>query len=166
MAEWVVNASPVITLARAGHLDLLQHEAVQPRLPLAVRDEILAGADHDPARRAIQAGWGEVVRVDPVEAVVEWGLGRGETAVLSSALAHRQWTAVLDDAEARRCARSLGITVVGTLGLVLRAARAKRIPAAAPVVRALRDAGLYLTDAVVARALAEVLGEPWPASGG
>ena len=94
------------------------------------------------------------------------GLGRGETAVLSSALAHRQWTAVLDDAEARRCARSLGITVVGTLGLVLRAARTKRIPAAAPVVRALRDAGLYLTDAVVARALAEVLGEPWPASGG
>ncbi|MGM0578961.1 MAG: DUF3368 domain-containing protein [Myxococcota bacterium] len=50
--------------------------------------------------------------------------------------------------------------------MVLRAARTGRIPAAAPVVRAIRDAGLYVDDELVRTALAEALDEEWSQSEG
>lgn len=166
MTDWVVNASPVISLARAGYLSVLSATADAVRVPEAVRAELLAGPEADPARRAVESGWGEALAVTPAEAVLEWGLGQGETSVISAALSRPGWTAVLDDAEARACARSLGVRVVGTLGVALRATRTGHLQAAAPVVRALRAAGLYVADDVVARALAEALGEEWsPGSG-
>lgn len=66
--------------------------------------------------------------------------------------------AVLDDLQARRCARTLGIPVIGTLGVVLRAKRHGIIGEARPVVARLREVGLYLSDELVERALAH-LGE-------
>jgi predicted nucleic acid-binding protein len=69
-------------------------------------------------------------------------------------------TAILDDAAARTCARALGVEVVGTLGVVLRAKRKAVIPSAADVLKALRAAGLRLDDKVVRLAL-EAIGETW-----
>ena len=57
---------------------------------------------------------------------------------------------------ARRCAQAFAVPCIGTLGLVLRAKRQGRIPAARPVVVALRLAGMYLSDVVVDGALALV----------
>ncbi len=45
---WVVNASPVITLAKAGYLDLLTVLASEVLLTDAVVSEILAGSATDP----------------------------------------------------------------------------------------------------------------------
>ena len=46
---WVLNASPVISLAKAGHLHLLYEVCREPLLPEAVAAEILAGPPSDPA---------------------------------------------------------------------------------------------------------------------
>ncbi len=62
----------------------------------------------------------------------------------------------MDDLAARRCARSLAIPVRGTLGLVLIAKQRKLIPAARPVLEQLRQAGMYLSDSVLNRALEKV----------
>src|SRR5215216_7370279 len=43
------------------------------------------------------------------------GFGPWGAAVLSYALAHSKWVAVLDDIEARRCARSLSLTIMTDL---------------------------------------------------
>jgi predicted nucleic acid-binding protein len=51
--------------------------------------------------------------------------------------------------------------VLGTLGLVVRARREGRIASAAETLRAMRHAGLRLSDDVVARALREAAGEEW-----
>jgi hypothetical protein len=59
----VVNASPVIVLAKIGHLDLLKSLAHRVLVPRAVAAEILGGPDDDPARLAIAGGWGG--RVEP-----------------------------------------------------------------------------------------------------
>ena len=107
--RWVVNASPVITLAKAGHLALLTALATEVLLPEAVVAEVLAGPVTDPARQAVEEGWGTRVAVPRVPvAVLEWGLGAGETAVLAVALARGDCTAILDDAASRRCARRSG----------------------------------------------------------
>ena len=147
--RWVANASPVITLAKAGHLALLTALATEVLLPEAVVAEVLAGPVTDPARQAVEEGWGTRVAVPRVPvAVLEWGLGAGETAVL-------------DDAASRRCARTLGIPSMGTLGVVIRAKHQGRIVSAAVVIGALRTAGLYVDDALMARVLRESVGEVW-----
>ncbi len=92
--------------------------------------------------------------------VAEWSLGRGEAAVIAVALQRGRCVAVLDDALARRCARTLGVPVVGTLGAVLMAKRHGRIESAAGVLRALRDADFFLDDATVSAAVL-LVGEDW-----
>jgi len=64
--------------------------------------------------------------------------------------------AVLDDLQARRCARGLGILATGTLGVILRAKQAGLISTARPLVEDLLRKGLYLSRAVVESALGEV----------
>lgn len=118
---WVGNASPVITLAKAGHLDLLTQLADDVLVPEAVLTELLDAPADDPARQAMERGWGtRIPGVTIPVGVLEWGLGAGEASVLAATLQHREHTAVLDDAQGRKCARALDIPVIGTLGIVLR----------------------------------------------
>ena len=127
MAEtWVLNASPTIVLAKIGRLDLLAGPERILLLPEAVALEISAGPEGDAARTAIARGEIPDRRTVTVPAdVVEWSLGSGESAVIALARLLAA-TAVLDDFEARACARSLGVRVIGTLGVVLRARREGR----------------------------------------
>jgi predicted nucleic acid-binding protein len=60
---------------------------------------------------------------------------------------------VIDDLAGRRCAEALGLTLRGTVGLVLAAKQAGRLQAVRPVLERLRDNGMYLSDAVLQRAL-------------
>jgi predicted nucleic acid-binding protein len=160
--HWVVNASPLITLAKARHLALLTALATEVLIPEAVVAEVRGGPATDPARQALESGWGTRVAVPSVPIVLqEWGLGAGETAVLAVALARGECTAILDDAASRRCARTLGVPVMGTLGVVVRAKHHGHIASAALVMRALRAAGLYIDDALLTRVLRESVGETW-----
>ena len=158
---WVVNASPLIALAKIGRLDLLRAEGRELLIPEAVAQEILAGPAGDPASVALAAGdFGKPVPAVSRVEVVEWGLGAGETAVLSLAI-ERRATAVIDDREARSAARALGARCIGTLAVVIRARREGRIPSAASVITDLRRAGLRLDDTLVRAALQQFLGEEW-----
>jgi predicted nucleic acid-binding protein len=85
---WVVNASPIIVLAQADALDLLTRLAVEVVVPDAVLAEVCAGPSSDPARQALERGWGVRTAQTTVPAsVLEWSLGQGESAVLATALA-------------------------------------------------------------------------------
>lgn len=159
---WVLNASPIITLAKVGHLDLLAGVAPDIGIPQAVVREITAGPENDPGRRALESGWGKRFarsRIHPE--VLGWSLGAGETEVLSIALEKSGWTAVVDDATARACARSLNVPVIGTLGVVLRAKRRGLVASASKIIRELCSAGLYLDDQFVRAVLKQVAGEDW-----
>jgi predicted nucleic acid-binding protein len=159
---WVVDASPVITLAKAGYLHLLDQVAPEILIPKPVLTEILAGSPSDPARKAIESGWGNVVIPGPIpDLVLEWGVGAGESSVLALTLSEPGRTAVLDDAAARNCARSLGAPFLGTLAVVLRSKQAGLIESAAHVMRAVKQAGLRLDDKTLRTALQRV-SETWP----
>ena len=158
---WVVNASPIIALAKVGRLHLLDDLCRELLVPEAVAAEILAGPPSDPARRALEDGWGPTVAANRIAPdLLEWGLGTGETAVLAVAMERKPATAVLDDAAARTCAKALGIEVIGTLGVVLRAKKKAIISSAADVLKALRVGGLRLDDNMIRSAL-NGIGESW-----
>ena len=162
MAEiWVANASPLITLAKAGQLGLLQGEDRQLIVPEAVRIEVMLGPADNSARKILESGFDatfEHTTSDPM--VLEWGLGAGETTVLSIAK-ERDGVGVVDDRAARMAAKVMGIRVIGTLGVVLRAQRMGQIQSAVEAIRSLRNAGLHLDDGLIREALAKATGESW-----
>jgi predicted nucleic acid-binding protein len=150
--------SPLVFLVRADLLEILREGTSEVVVPVAVLRELEAHGYDDPTVRAIRS-------VDWITAIAEpeiapeiaaWDLGPGESAVLSLAKSEPAAWAVIDDGEARRCARSLGIHVIGTLGLVLLAKRVGRITLARPVVDQLRASGMYLSDVVMNLALERV----------
>lgn len=151
----VVNTSPLIHLAEAGLLQLLSDTAPTIWVPEPVAREIRAYGDQDPTSRALTAhAWLEVRPVPaPSPQILAWDLGAGESAVIELARAFSGSTVVIDDLAGRRCAEALGIPLRGTVGLVLAARRAGRLDAARPVLERLRDGGMYLSDAVLQRAL-------------
>ncbi len=66
--------------------------------------------------------------------------------MLSYALAHPPLRAVIDDADARRCARTLSIPFLGTGGVLLLAKRRGLIVSVSGGLERLRDADLWLSD--------------------
>ncbi|MBI5877876.1 MAG: DUF3368 domain-containing protein [Chloroflexi bacterium] len=160
--DWVVNSSPLIALARIGQTRLLGQLARKAIIPRAVAREIEAGATDDPARLALAAGELEIVESPPLEPeLIAWDLGAGETAVLALALQDQRWTAIIDDAQARRCARSLSVPVKGTLAVIILAKQRGFITSAAALLRELRRAGFRLDDRTIRQALAHTTGESW-----
>jgi predicted nucleic acid-binding protein len=154
----VVDSSPVILLAKTGHLDLLRLAGDPVLLPGAVEQEIYQGGPNDPAVQALgRTSWLQVVDPGPLPPVLQpYGLDAGEAAVLTWALAHLGTEALLDDLRARRCAAALVVPHRGSAGLVIDAKRQGLIPVARMVLEQLCQAGLHLSDQVMNRILAQV----------
>ena len=164
MAErWALNASPLIVLARVGLEGLPLSLAEQVVVPRPVVEEIQAGPTLDPAQQAFAAGRFTIVDPPPPPAeLLAWDLGYGETAVLSWVIANQDWTAILDDGEARKCARAFSVPLKGTLAVVLMAKLQGLIPSASEVMQALINTGFRLDERLIRDALARTVNETWP----
>lgn len=162
--RWILNASPIISLARAGYAELLEQLPERAAIPRAVADEIFAGPENDPAISFLSQADFEIVDVPSAPSdILAWDLGAGETAVISFALLHREWIAILDDAQARRCARSFELGIKGTLAIIINAKQRGIIGSAVTVLKQLRQAGFHLDDATIRSALAQTTQEDWTA---
>ncbi len=93
----VVNASPVISLAKIGCTDFLLKLFRRLIIPEGVAQEIMNHKSHDPA-----AEWLNSIRsldivstVKVPASVLEWNLGKGESQVIAFALQKSPKTLVL-----------------------------------------------------------------------
>jgi predicted nucleic acid-binding protein len=160
---WVLNASPIIVLAKSGHIDILPALVNQLIIPHAVATEILAGRVEDPARKVIEGGQFNIVETpSPPPELLAWDLGTGETAVLAYAIAYPGCTAIIDDAAARKCARSFSIDIKGTLAVVIMAKQRGFIHSAAEIIQSLIRSGFHIDDQTIREALINSAGENWP----
>jgi len=158
---WILNASPIICLASAGYLELIDKLAEKLCIPGAVADEILCGPKEDHARQILSANRYPFLQVEPLPEVLAWDLGQGETAVLSYALNNPGWTAIIDDRAARKCANSFAIPCLGTIAIIIRARQQGIIASASEGIRALKDSGIWLDDNVIRAALKQLVDENW-----
>ena len=157
-SHWVVNASPLILLGKVEQIQLLGPLADKLVVPKAVMREVSAKADGERTIQTLTA-LGPFIVVDDEVApanILSWDLGPGETQVISHAVMHGADRVVIDDLEARRCAKCMGVAIIGTLGIIGRAKAAGLIDRAGPVVQRLRETGLYASDDIVHRLLREV----------
>jgi predicted nucleic acid-binding protein len=80
-------------------------------------------------------------------------LDRGEAEVIALAQELNADLVIVDERLARRHARRLGLTLTGTLGVLLKAKERRLVPAVGPLISQLRQDGIRLDDALVAEAL-------------
>lgn len=160
--RWVINASPVIALARVGQVDLLLRLPTSVVIPQEVAEELTRALRAIPLAVLSKAVcFPSSQRLPLPQHCLHGDLGAGETAVLAYAMAHAGWVAVLDDSMARRCAQSFSVRMKGTLAIVILAKQHGLIKSATQVLRALRSASFRLDDAVICDALARTVGEQW-----
>ncbi|HOX36850.1 MAG TPA: DUF3368 domain-containing protein [Candidatus Brocadiia bacterium] len=116
----------------------------------AVATEVLRGPKCDAERTDLESGWG--IRCSPTsapETLKEWAIGEGETSVIAVALEKFPSVAILDDAQARRCARTMGVPVMGTLGILFLAERKGGIPSFSDAVALLRANGMFVDEKLI-----------------
>lgn len=113
----VSDSSPLIALAKIGKLNLLEDEII---IPKAVFEEITR------SRRAYArelCTWGKsrvsVVRNRQAVEYLELVLDRGEAEVIVLAEELKADAVLIDDLKARKTAMLRGLTVIGTIGVLL-----------------------------------------------
>lgn len=151
MRSVVCNASPLITLAKAGLLDTLPRLFDDVCLPAAVASEIARGPEDDPMRRMLPGcAWLRRVSMDPpLSPLAAWQLGAGEAEVIEFARLHPGHGVILDDRAARRSALGLGLQVYGTLSILALARKRGLIASFRKAADAIAHAGLYLKPTLV-----------------
>jgi predicted nucleic acid-binding protein len=156
----VVNASPLICLAKSGLANVLPALFEDVMIPPSVEKEVgIKGASDLQMMALLSQQW--IRRVEKVSAhpgVIAWDLGDGESEVLSYALEHREYWAALDDLAARRCAASMGCPYIGTVGIIVLSRRQGIIPSVRESLQALQRSGLWLSKDFIQR-VCESVGE-------
>lgn len=154
----VADTSPISALLRIGQLRLFTGLFDSALIPLEVAAELddgkhilgewrtLAGA----AELSTRAAGNRTLFLQ-----LSATLHRGEAAAIALATETPGALLVIDDSDGRTAARRLGLSITGTLGVVLAAKRRGLLPLAAPVIQQLRTTdALWLSDLIVQHALA------------
>ena len=152
----VVNTTPIIALSLVGELGLLRSLYDEVVVPSAVEAEVLAGGrDGIGSSELIEASWLRVVSLqDARRADLLADLDRGEAEVLALAQELNADLVIIDERLARLHAKRLGLTLTGTLGVLLRAKHLGHVKAVALLINRLRQGGIHLSDLVVTEVLA------------
>lgn len=147
----VSNTTPLINLAGVGLLVLLRSVYGSVFIPRVVATEYQAKAvPSDPD--LVQLGWLTIVDAVTIDPSLP-KLGAGEAAAISLARSLPARLILLDERKARRIAVDRGLTVVGTLAVLVRAKRLGIISAVGPVITAMEAQGRYFGDALVQQVL-------------
>jgi len=137
---YVANSSPLIVFERVGRLDLLPSLMNHLFVPSAVRREVF-GAN------ALPAWLTEKNLTQPAAArIASARLGAGEREAIALALEMSATELVIDDLAARRLAQSLGLSIIGSLGLLIRAKNAGLISAVRPLMLAMQSDEFHIAE--------------------
>mgnify|MGYP000884225456 CR=1 FL=1 len=148
----VPDAGPLIYRAGAGQLELLRRLYEKVVVPRVVYEEVtIAGEGLTGSAEVAAASWVHVVDRDSDPALAA-RLDRGEAAAIPLAL---ELGAVLlvDDGAARQVATELGLSVIGSLGVLVAAKRAGHIDELAPVLDRMVALGMFVRPALRVRVL-------------
>ena len=153
--HWVINASPVILLAKAEVIQFLPRHCDELVIPAGVVDEVHNIHITDAGKSWLAAEGSKFIRPSPEihPALSNWRGGNGEAEVISWALHHPHFTAVLDDRRARELATRNEVAVIGSLRVIVIAKERGFIPKAKPALERLRGGGAYVTDELIDRSI-------------
>ena len=153
----ISNTSPLVGLWTLGLLHLLRDLYTEVLIPEEVQDEFLA--TKQPVRRDAlkNAPWIRTITLTPPldDTTYPNVIHRGEAAVFDLAKERGARLIILDDLEARRYAKRIGLPTKGTVGVLLEAKKNDLIDAIKPLLDVLLENGVHLGTLLVNEALQE-----------
>lgn len=154
----VCNASPLILLAKIQRLDLLTQLYGEVLIPSSVLSEIEASPGKEAGQiqarlRSRKFQHHETTRLALEGVPVDLGLGEREVVAL--ALETKADLVILDDQQGRRVAREKGLSVTGTVGVLIEAREQSMIPSVRRELDRLIEAGMRIDEAFYHRILQE-----------
>lgn len=101
--------------------------------------------------------WIEVVSVSDKskQLLLELQIDKGESSAIALALEIPQSTIILDDIKARKIAEKLGITITGTIGVIIKAKLMGIIPSIKPILQRIKETNFRLSPELELMALKE-----------
>ena len=150
------NTGPLIALAKANRLDLLERLFGQIEIPPAVQRELFA--EKMPEAEHLDEALARFIQIAPTPAIppavqiVTAQLGAGEQQAIALAF-ERKTVLLIDDHAGRAAARRLGLSVTGVAGVLIRAKESGLIPAVRPVLEEIRQRGYWLSDELLETAI-------------
>jgi len=128
----ISDSSPLILLARVGPLSLLQELFQEIIIPQEVYREVVIQGESRPGSREVrEASWIKVERVHKLELIEGFhhhGLSRKDAAVIALAREKQADAVLMDEQRGRAICREIGLEVIGTGGLLIRAKEKGLIP--------------------------------------
>ena len=141
----VCNSSPLIAGVDLGLGEIYEALFGEVLIPPAVRQEVFASRP--------QPSWiTERPLTNPnASELLQGRLGAGEREAIALTLEVNADLLLMDELAGRRTATSLGLRVMGILGVLLRAKARKLIPAVGPSIDQLLATGFYVDDELAER---------------
>lgn len=140
----VSDTTPLITLTEVGLLDVLRLLYGEIWIPDAVRDEYQAGQTRFPNRPELdRLPWISVHRVSPGPVAVMI-LDAGEAAAIELARECHARLILLDERRGRRAAVRLGLSVAGSLAVLVAAKERGLVPAVGPILEQIIAQGRWI----------------------
>lgn len=158
------NTSPLIALASIQRLDLLPRLFGTVRVTASVVEECRVGGTIMVPDLSAYA-WLSIVSV--AEELVEHpslvDLDRGERDTIAAAHAANADRVIIDERLGRQAAEELGLSVVGSLGILAKAKTEGLVPSFRDAARGMLEAGIRFHPALIEKLAAHV-GEPQTSS--
>jgi predicted nucleic acid-binding protein len=151
----VSDTSPIRALEWIGQLDLLEFLYGRVIVPPAVSRELLRSDERFRAIDVTHLPWVEIRQpADPQRLSAAEELDAGEAEALSLAVELNADLVLIDESAGRRKADALGLKIIGTVGILLRAKQRGRLPEIGPLIDELRNGlGFFLSDTFTAEVL-------------
>lgn len=152
------DSTPLIHLAKMGRLKLLREFFGEIIIPEAVyRECVLEGGDSEDALAIKNAKWIKVEKIsdEKLKRAIMLELDEGESEAIVLAIERNAELILIDDYDGREVARALGLKVVGTIGVLLRAKLLGKIESLREELERLKATGFWLSEELYERILKE-----------
>ena len=145
----ISDSSPLIALAKIGRFELLRDLFKEIHISKAVHREVVVRGKEKTGekevRQGIKKGWIKVLEVREREPYALL-LGDGEGETIALAKERRARLVIMDDRKGYILAKALGITVIGTLGVILLAYKSGMISSMKNELDNLRENGFWFSN--------------------
>lgn len=152
----ISDTTPVISLLKAGQLELLEYLFGEVVIPEAVYEELVGNRMfHIEAEKIKQCSFIKVSQVKDLKSVSIFrrvtGLDAGESEAIVMAEEKQADLLLMDERKGRRVAKQMGLTVTGTMGILIQAFDEKLLSEDAVVtcLTVMKKCGIRISDGLL-----------------
>ena len=155
----VINTGPILALiAGLGDLNVLNSLYKRVVVPYEVCEEIMAGGSTGFGVREFNDA-NFLIKLDKptiMQPYLQNSLDLGECSVIQTALDEKIQTICIDEAVGRRIARLNGLTLTGSLGIMIRAKKEGHSFILREAIKQMQAHGVWLNERIINFALKQV----------